>query len=657
MANLSFKYLLKRGVKEIKNNLLKNIVSVLLCTVCGTLLAYSDLFFSFDVSAVEARTVSNLDEESYKYASVYSNDESVEASSLNGRYTALSAVAFAYLDETVPYLKYTNFEMSGSDMRSSSYGSCADFCVTISADDLLDYGYTFYGDYAKSLSDGEVYISDTYLKDGIYYLYEDGKWEEAENSDNADTSDEWFSAFVGREIYLEEMEGAKVKIAGVVNTGAYSLSFRDIGLTGEDDYGNKLKEQRKNALNSYQASSIGRKIYCSEEFLRSYIVTTGRITIGGEFDLDGFGAETIKEDFSVGISGENTSYTRKGKKVGLSNTVSSVNLYNRQLLCTYADDKGIHIPYAFSTEEMPITPFEYEVNGIMNYADVASESDICGAGEIMISDGLYKKLYDEDYVFNEGLPSHIGEKISVTITVDGKTYEIKDKTLVGVLEAFGFCDAKGDVYGIICPEDEMVNEFMADYITMYYVASVNISGLSDGELKSLIGTLDNKYNVVVNAVGYYAATCEEESIGNTKNIYLIISAVLLVMSLLFGAWNVLHTVKRDYREIGILRANGVTARDMAAIYAVQFILGGIISFALSLIGLNVLTAIYVPSDRNVIRNMLYFPEIVLYWVGARQVLLLLAISVVVPLLVSLFAFFRVRKISPVEAINEAKRNE
>jgi len=648
MKGLSLKYLLKRGSKKTSENLFRTIIAVLLLAASTILFAYSEMFFLYDVVEVQSRFIANLSENDFKYLQVFSDGE---------YYSPIPNEAFAYLDEEVPYIKYTRFTMDAtSDFGGGNFG--LSFCVITSAADLTSYGYSFYGNYAETLSDGEIYISDTYLKEAGFYLLENGEWKTQTYEDSADTSEEWFSSFVGNEIYIEKMENTKVKIVGVVNTGYYSLAFSDAGLEGKDDNGYDLEERREAALREYQLEAIGTKIFCTEDFLREYIVKEGTVTIGSAFNQ--LGENAIMEDFSVEISGENASYVADGKKIEVANTVS--NMYTRrQLLHQYANDNGLHYPRSIvyhSGSSLPEVKVDVNEYGITEYrSEYVAESEVCGEGEIMLSSTLYKKLYgEEDYDFNKELPSHIGEKINVSITIDGRTYEIKDKTLVGVTEHFGYISVDDGFYGIICREDETVNELMADYITMHYIASINISRMSESELSSLFHTLKNKYGVVVNLYNN-KLNYETESVEQVKSIYFAISSGILLISLLFECWTVLHTVKKDYREIGILRANGVTARDMTVIYGVQFFIIGILTFALSLLGINILAFGYKPSNLHLLRLISYFPELKLYWVGARQVLSLVALYLIVPLLVSLFALLRIRKISPVEAINEAKRNE
>lgn len=649
MQGLSIKYLLKRGAKKTSENIFRTIISVLLLAASAILFAYSEMFFLFDVVAVQSRFVENLNEDDFKYLQIYSDGE---------LYSPLPNKVLSYLDEQVPYIKYTRFTMNA--INEFGYGGYfgLSFCIITSAADLLSYGYSFYGNYAKTLSDGEIYISDTYLKEFGFYLSENGEFVKQTYEDNTDTSEEWFSSFVGKEIYIEKMESAKVKIVGVVNTGYYSLAFSDAGIEGIDNLGYNLEERRESALRECQLEAIGTKIFCTEDFLREYIVKEGSVTIGSAFEQ--CGGVTIREDFSVEISGENASYAADGKKIEVANTVSEMYA-PRQYLHQYADDKGIHYPNSlayYSGASLPEVKVDVNLYGITRYRnEYVTENDVCGEGEIMLSSTLYKKLYgEENYDFNKKLPSHIGEKINVTITVDGKMYEIKDKTLVGVTEFSGYISVDDGFYGIICREDETVNELMSDYITMHYIASINISGMSESELSSVLHTLKNKYGVVANLYNT-KLNYETESVEQVKSIYFAISLGFLLISVLFEGWTVLHTVKRDYREIGILRANGVTAGNMTVIYGVQFFIIGILTFALSLIGLNILAISYETSNLQLLMLISYFPELELYWVGASNVLSLVALNLIVPLITSLFAFFKVRKISPVEAINEAKRNE
>jgi len=638
MSGLSLKYILKRGIKKMAGDPVRNICAVLLCAACAILFVYSSLFFLYDPFAVQAKFVMDLNESDYKYTRFLDKENS---------HSANTEVA-DYVAERYKSLKYVNIP-SGDFWLNMNYSyNCFsyDFYITNSYEDILSFGYTFYGDYEKTLSEDSVYIFDIALKDCEYYTYENGKWESQDYSESTDTSEEWFSSFVGKRIYLLDYEGAKIDIAGVVNTGAYEISVRDIGLVGEDEDGNDLKERRNNSLLQNQRYAIGYGVFCTEEFVRKFAVNGGSLLIGGR-NVNSSTYEEDKHDVSFTLTCGTSAYRGDDKNITVSNTARVYNSHNRLYSVGYKDDEGSHSYYLREATE--------ENDGFtVSKNKVVSDKDICDEDEIIISETLYQKLFDEKYNYVNSLPAHIGEKITVNITVDGKTYEIKDKTFVGVYSdtLIYYDDAQ---FGIICPCEE-VNRLISDYSTFNYSAVVDISGLSEGELASLFRNLDD-YGARATSLNYLCAREELKNIGNAKYLYLVISAVLFVMSLLFGAWNVLHAVKRDYREIGILRANGVTAKDMSIIYIVQFIITGALSFIISLIGVNILIAAYVPIDIYTRNFMAAFPEMQLYWVGARQVLFLLAICLIVPLLVSIFAFLRIRKISPVEAINEAKKNE
>lgn len=641
MLGLPLKYSLKFGLKKFKGNILPVVISILLCSVCAVLLAYAEAFMQYNRFTTAARTVKTLNEEDYKYGRFYHNDGTSSFATAN------------YLCENYSALKYVNIGLSDNTTRAvSQYFELGkvDFFVINTADDILSFGYTFYGNYDKTISDNSAYISDTYLKDGKFYLYENGKWELQNYRGNADTSSEWFSSFVGKSIYLEGYDGARVEIAGVVNTGAYELSFRDLGLVGEDEYENNINQRRNNDLYSSQQSAIGGGVFCNEAFIRSFAVKIGSMLIGAQIYSDAdYYDDGHEVSYSLTADGESASFIGK-ENITVSNTARAMDKDNRLSSVDYADDKDYHGYYLRETTENDefIDPEK----------EVVCDLDICGENEIMITKELYKQLFDGKYDYSNNLPSHIGEKITVNITIDGKTYEIKDKTLVGVYESpFYYYTGDWDqVLGIICPCDE-VDELIADYSLANYGAVVNIGDLNESDLAELLRALDEDYNCPIYTFATNAANFEAESAGNVKNVYIIISVALLILSLLFGVWNVLHTVKRDYREIGILKANGVTTNDISIIYAVQFILSGTLAFMLSLTGLNILIANYRPSNHQIINYMQYFPELKLYWVGWGQIFSLLAICLIVPPIVSIFAFVRIRKISPVEAINEAKRNE
>jgi len=132
-------------------------------------------------------------------------------------------------------------------------------------------------------------------------------------------------------------------------------------------------------------------------------------------------------------------------------------------------------------------------------------------------------------------------------------------------------------------------------------------------------------------------------------VIILISLLLNIIALLCLRFIILLTIEEDYKEIGVMKGIGITARDIKKIYLSKYIF-------IALSGTVVGFLIYLASRKLFLQNILLYtgeaPK------SAVQILLPLITSIMIGGVVIVFAYIilrRFNKISPVEAIRMGQR--
>ncbi|MFN2340711.1 MAG: FtsX-like permease family protein [Halanaerobium sp.] len=127
-------------------------------------------------------------------------------------------------------------------------------------------------------------------------------------------------------------------------------------------------------------------------------------------------------------------------------------------------------------------------------------------------------------------------------------------------------------------------------------------------------------------------------------VIILISFLLNIIALLCLRFIILLTIEEDYKEIGVMKGIGITARDIKKIYLLKYIF-------IALSGTAVGFLLYLASRKVFLQNILLYtgeaPK------SALQILLPLITALMIAAVVIVFAYIilrRFNKISPVEAI-------
>ncbi len=133
-------------------------------------------------------------------------------------------------------------------------------------------------------------------------------------------------------------------------------------------------------------------------------------------------------------------------------------------------------------------------------------------------------------------------------------------------------------------------------------------------------------------------------------VFILASLLLVIISIVILRFAIVFTVNEDYKEIGIMKAIGISDVGIRKLYVVKYMLisivGALIGFGLSVPFSNALI-------KSAMRNMVIEN-------GGSNILMQLVVSTVVAVVVILFAYLstaRIKKMTPMDAIRSGNNGE
>ena len=263
-----------------------------------------------------------------------------------------------------------------------------------------------------------------------------------------------------------------------------------------------------------------------------------------------------------------------------------------------------------------------------------------GTGEIVVTEWAYRRFFPDE---EEGVFSHIGEEVTLSLehVRSGET----DAQFTAKIVAVELNSRRDPI--IYCAEQDALalkaccgngERLFAD-----------LSKLNAAQLTALLQELREEYNVcTVNAVSY-DVYMSEGTFQNTGIVFALIAGIMLVVSLLLIA-NMLSVMIADKRrEIGILRANGMSARTICRIYLVKVLLIGVIAFVL-------VTAFAFFAAWFLNFGMTFGAAVdplhAVQWLAYEwpTALISLGLALLLPILIALIPLRRINRLAPVDAI-------
>lgn len=199
---------------------------------------------------------------------------------------------------------------------------------------------------------------------------------------------------------------------------------------------------------------------------------------------------------------------------------------------------------------------------------------------------------------------------------------------------------------LVCA-DSLYNRFAEGNEYIYQLAIGKMPGTRDKVQKAVAfcydETNDQKYPLQ-NAVTYDLDTVNEE-LKEFSKIFFYIGLFFAAFAGLMLANFIATSISYKKQEIGILRAIGSRSNDVFRIFFSESFVIAMINFVLSGIGVAAVTV----AINSIIRYNVGFLVTILHF-GIRQVLLLLAVSLLVALLASFVPVMRIASKKPIDAI-------
>jgi len=226
-------------------------------------------------------------------------------------------------------------------------------------------------------------------------------------------------------------------------------------------------------------------------------------------------------------------------------------------------------------------------NGLENTVTIDDGRIIAGDGyqinddEVIISQSLYNALFSEEYIVAKGakIPAHIGEKISFSL-MDGdkEVITISDKKLVGVSNSA--LNEKVSSVSIVTSDYDKFQEYSYPVVGKAFKV--------DGNIEQDL-TEWRKEGIMFSGSFASVAYDRERSFKQITSFAGLASAILGVLSVLAVVSFVSLRIRESKKEIGIMRAVGVSRRELFFIFLGGTVLSAII--ALMIANAGILTAV------------------------------------------------------------------
>ncbi|HBK01502.1 MAG TPA: hypothetical protein DDY77_00520 [Clostridiales bacterium] len=316
-------------------------------------------------------------------------------------------------------------------------------------------------------------------------------------------------------------------------------------------------------------------------------------------------------------------------------TSSGEKVFGAYTVTLESENKSVDLnkPYFLIREE--VSKFYSDSGEVENY--------VLKPGEIILPIKLYRDLFEPDYR-SGAIPEFLGKKITVSLSNYGETDKLtktKELTLKGVAEET-HSDSSQYIY---INGDDGKNIRSYTLFCNQNFAIANISTLSKGQLTEFFEMLREKYEIATANIMSYSVYDLEDTFKLSSVILQIIAVIMFIVSLLLVINTVFVFVTSKTKEIGIMRAFGISGKSIIEIHLVKVIFIAIVSFVLTnitAVGLIALTGAAFSGP-----NSLYCS-----WIAYDGITVLLSIlcNMIFPILFSLLPLNKINRMKPVDAI-------
>lgn len=300
-----------------------------------------------------------------------------------------------------------------------------------------------------------------------------------------------------------------------------------------------------------------------------------------------------------------------------------------------------------------------ETNYMARLGDLENEKIVWLNGEkkslgekeiIVTADSIY--VYDEgkmqEYLKEDGTVDY-AELLKGDTTLNGWKYnfsedeEIKGYEIVGIIETNNAESTLGPV--IVC-SDSLFSEFAEDPENCYNFA-VGTMPKEKNDIENLVSFCygENEIRYPIQSSVTYELDMVNDTLKEFSKIFLYIGIGFAVFAALMLANFIGTSISYKKQEIGILRAIGSRSNDVFRIFFAESFVIAMINFVLSAAGVFTVTAVI----NYILRNELGILITVLNF-GVRQIVLLLAVSIVVAFIASFLPVKKIASKRPIDAI-------
>lgn len=232
------------------------------------------------------------------------------------------------------------------------------------------------------------------------------------------------------------------------------------------------------------------------------------------------------------------------------------------------------------------------------------------------------------------------------IFAEGNEYEnVEGYKIVGYI----INDEANEFSSTVVCSDNLFNKF-CEGLDYYYNFCVGAMPQEKNDIKTLVSYCYSEENTIRYPV-QSSVTFELDSINEAlkilSKVFLWIGIGFAVFAALMLANFIAISISHKKQEIGILRAIGSRSNDVFRIFFAESFIIAIINFVLSSIGVGVATAVI----NYVFRNEIGILVTVLSFT-VRQVLLILAVSILVAFLASYIPVKKIASKRPIDAIRD-----
>lgn len=233
---------------------------------------------------------------------------------------------------------------------------------------------------------------------------------------------------------------------------------------------------------------------------------------------------------------------------------------------------------------------------------------------------------------------------SVNIFAEGEYKNESGYKLVGVIITD---DGKSKLSSTVVCSDSLFKTF-ADSKDNIYSFSVGAMPKEKADVKGLVSYCyreDSSVRYQIQNSVTYELDSINEALKILSKVFLYIGLGFALFAALMLANFIGTSISYKKQEIGILRAIGSRSNDVFRIFFAESFIIAMINFVLSVLGVGIVTAVI----NGIFRNQLGLLVTILNF-GSRQILLLLAVSILVAFAASFFPVKRIASKKPIDAI-------